>query len=73
MEISGLQIIMQAQSLGLIDKNGKYLESLIVKLFMNNINTTQLNTIKAQIMMLIKKYNVDIVSIGNGTASRERN
>ena len=57
--------------LAVIDKNGKYLESLIVKPFMNNINTTQLNTIKAQIMMLIKKYNVDIVSIGNGTASRE--
>ena len=57
--------------LAVIDKNGKYLESLIVKPFINNINTTQLNTIKAQIMMLIKKYNVDIVSIGNGTASRE--
>ena len=57
--------------LAVIDKNGKYLESLIVKPFMNNINITQLNTIKAQIMMLIKKYNVDIVSIGNGTASRE--
>ena len=57
--------------LAVIDKNGKYLESLIVKPFMNTINTTQLNTIKAQIMMLIKKYNVDIVSIGNGTASRE--
>ena len=57
--------------LAVIDKNGKYLESLIVKPFMNNISTTQLNTIKAQIMMLIKKYNVDIVSIGNGTASRE--
>ena len=57
--------------LAVIDKNGKYLESLIVKPFVNNINTTQLNTIKAQIMMLIKKYNVDIVSIGNGTASRE--
>ena len=57
--------------LAVIDKNGKYLESLIVKPFMNNINTTQLNTIKAQIMMLIKKYNVDIVSIGNGTASSE--
>ncbi|MCI5521396.1 MAG: RNA-binding transcriptional accessory protein [Tenericutes bacterium] len=57
--------------LAVIDKKGKYLESLIVKPFMNNINTTQLNTIKAQIMMLIKKYNVDIVSIGNGTASRE--
>ena len=57
--------------LAVIDKNGKYLESLIVKPFMNNINATQLNTIKAQIMMLIKKYNVDIVSIGNGTASRE--
>lgn len=57
--------------LAVIDKTGKYLESLIVKPFISNINTTQLNTIKAQIMMLIKKYNVDIVSIGNGTASRE--
>ena len=57
--------------LAVIDKNGKYLESLIVKPFMNNINTRQLNTIKAQIMMVLKKYNVDIVSIGNGTASRE--
>ena len=57
--------------LAVIDKTGKYLTSTVIKPFMNNISDSMLSTIKAQVVLLIKKYNVDIISIGNGTASRE--
>ena len=57
--------------LAVIDKTGKYLTSTVIKPFMNNITDSMLSTIKAQVLLLIKKYNVDIISIGNGTASRE--
>ena len=57
--------------LAVIDKNGKYLTSTVIKPFVNNISDTALNTCKATVLLLIKKYNVDIISIGNGTASRE--
>lgn len=57
--------------LAVVDKNGKYLTSTVIKPFVNGISENTLNTIKAQVLLLIKKYNVDIISIGNGTASRE--
>ena len=57
--------------LAVVDKNGKYLESTVIKPFINNISDSALNTCKATVLLLIKKYNVDIISIGNGTASRE--
>ena len=55
--------------LAVIDKTGKYLESTVVKPFASS--DASLKNAKAQILLLIKKYNVDIVAIGNGTASRE--
>ena len=57
--------------IAVIDKSGKYLDSTVVKPFLINIKEAELNKYKAEILLLIKKYNVDIVAIGNGTASRE--
>ncbi len=57
--------------LAVIDKTGKYLDSTIIKPFLNNITEDKLNKCKLEVLALIKKYNVDIITIGNGTASRE--
>ena len=57
--------------IAVIDKTGKYLDSTVIKPFLKNINESQINKYKAEIVMLVKKYNVDIIAIGNGTASRE--
>ena len=57
--------------IAVVDKTGKYLDSTVIKPFLKNIKDTELNKYKAEIVMLIKKYNVDIIAIGNGTASRE--
>ena len=57
--------------LAVVDKTGKYLTSTVIKPFVNNITEGMMNNIKAEVLLLIKKYNVDIISIGNGTASRE--
>ena len=57
--------------LAVIDKTGKYLYSTVIKPFINNIKENELKKCKDVIVELIKKYNVDIISIGNGTASRE--
>lgn len=57
--------------LAVIDKNGKYLHSCVIKPFINNIKEAELNRYKMEVLLLIKKYNVDIIAIGNGTASRE--
>ena len=55
--------------LAVIDKTGKYLISTIIKPFCNN--EKYLEQIKVVLLNLIKKYNIDIIAIGNGTASRE--
>ena len=57
--------------LAVVDKNGKYLDSCVVKPFLNNISSDALRKCKEDVVKLIKKYNVDIIAIGNGTASRE--
>ena len=57
--------------LAVIDKTGKYLDSTVIKPFLNNITDDKLNKCKLEVLALIKKYNVDIIAIGNGTASRE--
>ncbi len=57
--------------IAVVDKTGKYLDSTVIKPFLKNIKDTELNKYKAEIVMLVKKYNVDIIAIGNGTASRE--
>lgn len=58
--------------LAVIDKTGKYLDSIVVKPFIKGTNQEKL-TQQAEIIVkdLILKYHVDIVAIGNGTASRE--
>ena len=57
--------------LAVIDKTGKYLDSTVIKPFLNNISEENVNKCKLEVVCLIKKYNVDIIAIGNGTASRE--
>ena len=55
--------------IAVIDKTGKYLYSTVVKPFCNN--NTYLEQSKMVIVNIINKYDVDIIAIGNGTASRE--
>ena len=58
--------------LAVIDKTGKYLDSVVVKPFIKGSNQDKLIEQSMLIVKnLIEKYNVDIVAIGNGTASRE--
>ena len=57
--------------LAVIDKIGNYLDSTVIKPFLNNISEEKLKYCKDIVLSLIKKYNVDIIAIGNGTASRE--
>ncbi len=57
--------------LAVIDKTGKYLDSTVIKPFLNNIKESEYNRAMSEVLLLVKKYNVDIIAIGNGTASRE--
>ena len=57
--------------IAVIDKTGKYLDSTVIKPFLKNISEDKITYYKNVILALIKKYNVDIIAIGNGTASRE--
>lgn len=57
--------------LAVVDKNGKYLDSTVVKPFLKGKEEQNIKISKEIVAGLIKKYNVDIIAIGNGTASRE--
>ena len=57
--------------LAVVDKNGKYLDSTVIKPFLNGDMENRIKLSKEVVVQLIKKYNVDIIAIGNGTASRE--
>ena len=58
--------------LAVVDKTGKYLDSVVIKPFIKGSNQDKLIEQSMIIVKnLIEKYNVDIVAIGNGTASRE--
>ena len=57
--------------IAVVDKNGKYLDSTVIKPFLKGISSDSLKNCKEKIVNLIKKYSVDIIAIGNGTASRE--
>ena len=58
--------------IAIIDKTGKYLDSTVVKPFIKSNNQDKLiEQSEIIVKTLIDKYNVDIVAIGNGTASRE--
>ena len=55
--------------LACLDSTGKYLYSCVIKPFSSNEKL--LNDSKNTLLKLINDYKIDIVSIGNGTASRE--
>jgi len=57
--------------LAVVDKNGKYLDSTVIKPFLNGNTEERIRLSKEVVVQLIKKYHVEIISIGNGTASRE--
>lgn len=58
--------------LAVIDQNGTYLDSTVIKPFLNGTNQEKyIEQSKLIVKNLIEKYKVDIISIGNGTASRE--
>ena len=57
--------------LAVVDKNGKYLDSTVIKPFLKGDEEKRIKLSKEVVVNLIKKYNVDIIAIGNGTASRE--
>ena len=58
--------------LAVIDKTGKYLDSIVVKPFLKgNIQDKLIEQTEAIVKNLIEKYKVDVIAIGNGTASRE--
>ncbi len=58
--------------IAVIDKTGKYLDSTVVKPFIKSNNQDKLiEQSEIIVKTLITKYNVDIIAIGNGTASRE--
>lgn len=57
--------------LAVVDKTGKYLDSCVIKPFLNGNNDSRIKDCKVEVVKLINKYNVDIIAIGNGTASRE--
>ena len=55
--------------LAVLDETGKYIYSCIIKPFASS--DKYLTDSKNILVNLIKQYNIDIVAIGNGTASRE--
>ena len=57
--------------LAVVDKNGKYLDSTVIKPFLNGNTEDRIKLSKEVVVQLIKRHNVDIIAIGNGTASRE--
>lgn len=57
--------------IAVIDKTGKYLDSTVVKPFLNGNSEERIAESKKVLVDLIKKYDVSIIAIGNGTASRE--
>ena len=58
--------------LAVIDKTGKYLDSIVIQPFLKGSNQDKLIEQSMLIVKnLIDKYKVEIVAIGNGTASRE--
>ncbi len=57
--------------LAVVDKNGKYLDSTVIKPFLNSNTQGRIKESMDVVVNLIKKYKVNIIAIGNGTASRE--
>ena len=59
--------------LAVVDKTGKVLGTDVIYPFRNKgkISESDLENSKARVLRLIKNHSVDVISIGNGTASRE--
>ncbi len=59
--------------LAVVDKTGKVMDTAVIYPFRSKGKPDQadLSKAKAIVLRLVKKNNVDIISIGNGTASRE--
>ena len=59
--------------LAVVDKTGKVLDTAVIYPFRNKgrENEDDLERSKTVVLRLVKKNNVDVISIGNGTASRE--
>ena len=57
--------------LAVVDKNGKYLDSCVIKPFLKGLEEKVRKSCMEEVVSLIQKYHVDIIAIGNGTASRE--
>lgn len=59
--------------LAVVDKTGKVMDTAVIYPFRSKdkVNEDDLEKSKAVVLRLIKKNNVDVISIGNGTASRE--
>ena len=57
--------------LAVIDKTGKYLDSTVIKPFLKGSEEKNISISKEVVAQLIRKYGVEIIAIGNGTASRE--
>ena len=57
--------------LAVVDPNGTYLDSTVIKPFLNGNQDKYIEQSKIIVKNLIEKYHVNIISIGNGTASRE--
>lgn len=57
--------------LAVVDPSGKYLDSTVIKPFLNSNQEQNIQTSKLIVKKLIEDYKIDIISIGNGTASRE--
>lgn len=55
----------------IIDKNGFYIGNAVFFLVADMHTPKQLETAEKKIVDYVKKYNIDIIVIGNGTASRE--
>lgn len=54
--------------IAVVDKNGKFLDSTVV--FVTGNQAKKVDSEKS-LIKLIEKYDIDIIAIGNGTASRE--
>ncbi len=59
--------------LAVVDKTGKVLDTAVIYPFRSKgrDNEDDLERSKTVVLRLVKRHNVDIISIGNGTASRE--
>lgn len=56
--------------LAVVDPSGKYIDSTVIKPFLNSNQEQNIQTSKLIVKKLIEDYKIDIISIGNGTASR---